>query len=112
MPAPQRVRRASTFARSPMQARLLQFCTGSTRVPIEGFQNLQGSDGPRQFCIQKVGRRAAREAADAAQIDDGLRLPSAHTCFNRLDLPVYSSGDILARRLVAAMENAQGFSGD
>ena len=53
-----------------------------------------------------------RVVCDAQQIDDGLRLPGAHTCFNRLDLPVYSSKDILARRLVAAMENAQGFSGD
>jgi hypothetical protein len=36
------------------QARLLQFCTGSARVPVEGFQALQGTDKPRKFCIQRV----------------------------------------------------------
>jgi hypothetical protein len=54
----------------------LQFCTGSPRTPLEGFQSLQGSDGPRKFCIQKI--------------EETSRLPSAHTCFNRLDLFCYA----------------------
>ncbi len=37
------------------KAAFLQFCTGTPRVPLEGFQALQGSDGPRKFTIQRVG---------------------------------------------------------
>jgi len=77
---------------------LLQFCTGSTRVPVEGFQSLQGSDGPRRFCVQLV--------------DDVTRLPHAHTCFNRLDLPKYPTKERLKQRLQLAVDGAEGFSGD
>ena len=34
----------------------LQFCPGTSRVPLEGFQSLVGSDGPRLFCVQRVRR--------------------------------------------------------
>ncbi len=40
---------------------------------------------------------------------DTDRLPSAHTCFNVLLLPEYSSQDKLCQRLLLAIENAQGF---
>ncbi len=39
------------------RARLLQFVTGSSRVPLEGFKALQGSTGaagPRLFSIHLV----------------------------------------------------------
>lgn len=76
----------------------LQFCTGSCRVPVEGFQSLQGSDGPRKFCVQLV--------------DDVSRLPSAHTCFNRLDLPPYPTKQMLQQQLRLAVDGAEGFAGD
>jgi len=37
------------------RARLLQFVTGTSRIPVNGFKDLHGSDGPRKFCIEKVG---------------------------------------------------------
>lgn len=40
---------------------------------------------------------------------DSDRLPTAHTCFNYLLLPEYSSEDKLKSRLLTAIENAQGF---
>ncbi len=83
---------------SDQQRQFLQFCTGSSRVPLEGFQGLQGSDGPRKFCVQRV--------------DDISRLPSAHTCFNRLDLPEYPAMKILRDQLMLAMGGAQGFVGE
>lgn len=49
--------------------RLLQFVTGTSSIPIEGFANLRGSTGPRRFCIEKWGKPNS--------------LPRAHTCFNR-----------------------------
>ena len=61
------------------RSKLLQFCTGSSRVPCHGFRALQRNDGKYQrFCIQSLPRNE-------------LRFPRAHTCFNRIDLPLYSS---------------------
>jgi len=54
------------------KARLLQFTTGTSRVPVNGFKDLQGGDGPRRFTIEKSR--------------DPSGLPRSHTCFNRLDL--------------------------
>ena len=56
-----------------MRARLLQFVTGSSRVPLQGFKALQGSTGaagPRLFTLHLV------------EVDVN-NLPKAHTCFNR-----------------------------
>jgi len=41
---------------------------------------------------------------------DSNRLPTAHTCFNQLDLPEYSDEDKLRRSLLVAIrEGAEGF---
>ncbi|KAI9105930.1 hypothetical protein DFS34DRAFT_601472 [Phlyctochytrium arcticum] len=77
------------------KARLLQFVTGTSRIPVNGFKDLQGSDGPRRFTIEKSG--------------EGDQLPKSHTCFNRLDLPNYKSMDILDRKLTMAIEETIGF---
>ncbi|NXT17196.1 HECW2 ligase, partial [Syrrhaptes paradoxus] len=31
--------------------RLLQFVTGTSSIPYEGFASLRGSNGPRRFCV-------------------------------------------------------------
>lgn len=36
--------------------RLLQFVTGTSSVPYEGFAALRGSNGLRRFCIEKWGK--------------------------------------------------------
>ena len=36
------------------RARLLQFVTGTARVPVGGFRDLLGSNGPQKFCIDRV----------------------------------------------------------
>ncbi|KAI8808254.1 hypothetical protein BJ742DRAFT_285897 [Cladochytrium replicatum] len=77
------------------KARLLQFVTGTSRIPVNGFKDLQGSDGPRRFTIEKAG--------DVAQ------LPKSHTCFNRIDLPNYRSQDVLLSKLTLAIEETIGF---
>ena len=38
-----------------------------------------------------------------------FRLPTAHTCFNVLLLPKYSSVEKLRERLLKAISNAKGF---
>ncbi|KAF3936391.1 hypothetical protein ABW19_dt0201634 [Dactylella cylindrospora] len=77
------------------KSRLLQFTTGTSRIPVNGFKDLQGSDGPRRFTIEKAGEQ--------------LHLPKSHTCFNRLDLPPYKTYEALAQKLALAVEETMGF---
>ncbi|KAJ3112147.1 NEDD4 E3 ubiquitin-protein ligase [Physocladia obscura] len=77
------------------KANLLQFVTGTSRIPVNGFKDLQGSDGPRRFCIERTG-----------EIDS---LPKSHTCFNRLDLPPYRTNEVLEKKLTMAIELTAGF---
>ncbi|KAA8495039.1 E3 ubiquitin-protein ligase UPL2 [Porphyridium purpureum] len=79
-------------------ARLIMFVTGTSKVPLEGFAALPGMNGGVQkFQIHRVA-------------GDSDRLPSAHTCFNQLDLPEYSSFEKLHDRLLIAIrEGAEGF---
>lgn len=48
-----------------MRSRLLQFVTGTSRVPMNGFSALYGSNGPQLFTIEKWG--------------NDKQLPRAHT---------------------------------
>ncbi|MED6284568.1 E3 ubiquitin-protein ligase HW1, partial [Xenoophorus captivus] len=75
--------------------RLLQFVTGTSSVPYEGFATLRGSNGLRRFCIEKWGKVTS--------------LPRAHTCFNRLDLPPYPSYTTLYEKLLIAVEETSTF---
>jgi len=72
------------------KSRLLQFATGTSRIPVNGFKDLQGSDGPRRFTIEKAG--------------DPNQLPKSHTCFNRIDLPPYKDYASLEHKLTLAVE--------
>lgn len=74
-----------------MKARLLQFVTGTSGVPARGFGVLQGNDGNiRKFTIHGV--------------HVGVCLyPRAHTCFNRIDLPMYETKDELREKLKLAV---------
>ncbi|XP_063233150.1 LOW QUALITY PROTEIN: E3 ubiquitin-protein ligase HECW2-like [Bacillus rossius redtenbacheri] len=75
--------------------RLLQFVTGTSSIPYEGFSALRGSTGPRKFCVEKWGKPNS--------------LPRAHTCFNRLDLPPYPTPEILYEKLLLAVEETNTF---
>ncbi|KAG0727025.1 Ubiquitin-protein ligase E3A [Chionoecetes opilio] len=69
--------------------RLLQFTTGSARVPVGGLARLK-------LIIARHG-------------PDCDRLPTAHTCFNVLLLPEYSDKEKLRDRLHKAIKYSQGF---
>lgn len=69
--------------------KLLEFYTGSDRVPVGGLARLRTK-------IQRSG-------------PDSERLPTAHTCFNILLLPAYIDREKLKIKLFKAMENAKGF---
>jgi len=62
---------------------IMQFATGSSRVPLGGFGNLRGMEGLCKFTLQKIPKQK--------------RLPMATTCFNMLKLPEYASFDELKK---------------
>ena len=72
-----------------LQKKFLFFATGSDRVPIKGLGNLN-------FVISRNGA-------------DQERLPSAHTCFQHLLLPEYTTKERLRKQLLKAMQETQGF---
>ncbi|PNF21690.1 Ubiquitin-protein ligase E3A [Cryptotermes secundus] len=69
--------------------KLLQFATGSDRVPVGGLSKLK-------LIIARNG-------------PDSDRLPTAHTCFNVLLLPEYESKEKLNDRLMKAINYSKGF---
>ncbi|XP_035461636.1 probable E3 ubiquitin-protein ligase HERC4 isoform X3 [Scophthalmus maximus] len=68
----------------------LLFLTGSDRIPILGMKNLK-------LVIQPTG-------------GGEHYLPVAHTCFNLLDLPKYTSLETLREKLLQAIDHNQGFN--
>ncbi|XP_071445079.1 E3 ubiquitin-protein ligase HUWE1 isoform X2 [Hetaerina americana] len=79
------------------RAKFLQFVTGTSKVPLQGFAALEGMNGIQKFQIHRDERSTNR-------------LPSAHTCFNQLDLPVYETYDKLRRYLLKAIQEcSEGF---
>lgn len=79
------------------RAKLLQFVTGTSKVPLNGFKELTGVSGVCKFSIHR----------DYGSVD---RLPSSHTCFNQLNLPAYSSYETLRGSLLLAInEGHEGF---
>ena len=79
-----------------LRTAFLQFVTGSSKVPVEGFKELRGINGVQTFNIHREFQEE--------------RLPRAHTCFNQLDLPNYKSKDILIEKLMLAItEGKEGF---
>ncbi|KAM4049423.1 putative E3 ubiquitin-protein ligase HERC3 [Anomaloglossus baeobatrachus] len=81
-----------TFHEFPLEKkkRFLLFLTGSDRIPIYGMSSLH-------IIIQSVSSG-----------EDYL--PVAHTCYNLLDLPKYSSKETLRKRLTQAIDHYEGFS--
>ena len=99
------------------RAKLLQFVTGTSKVPLNGFKELEGMNGVNRFNIHR-------------DYGNKERLPSSHTCFNRkcslflllfeqrlttiyseLDLPEYESYDILRSQLLKAITAGSDYFG-
>lgn len=72
------------------QVQLLQFVTGTSRVPWGGFSNLSGATGSQLFTICRVDGKTNL-------------LPTTSTCFNMLKLPDYESEKELERKLRIAI---------
>ena len=77
---------------------LFTFCSFCLfQVPLQGFAALEGMNGAQKFQIHRDDRSTDR-------------LPSAHTCFNQLDLPAYETYDKLKTYLMKAIQEcSEGF---
>lgn len=69
--------------------KFLLFLTGSDKVPITGMKYVKVFIQP-----MNVGE---------------LFLPVAHTCFNLLDLPKYTSKETMKQKLIQAIQQTEGF---
>jgi hypothetical protein len=67
----------------------LKFFTGSSRIPLDGFD-------PALNFTQGVDK-----------VVDSL--PTAHTCFNQLVLPSYTSYEVMKSKILFAIANTEGF---
>ena len=74
------------------RSRLLRFATGTTRIPINGFDDWQGPDGRLRFTITRD------EDAKLGQ------LPRSDTSFNYIYLPQYANYATLEQNLTLAVE--------
>jgi E3 ubiquitin-protein ligase HUWE1 len=82
------------------RAGLLQFATGCSTLPPEGFSGLRGLDeGSNSFTVSV-----------SAGVDEDA-LPTASTCFNLLKIPRYSSSQLLRAKLLLAIRyGSEGFT--
>jgi hypothetical protein len=71
------------------QRRFLMFTTGASCAPLGGLRNIN-------LVLQRAG-------------PDSSSLPTAHTCFNTLILPEFSSKAKLQERLLVAIKECEGF---
>jgi E3 ubiquitin-protein ligase NEDD4 len=72
------------------KTRLLQFATGTSRIPVDGFKDLPGTIRPLRFTIKKAG--------------DPNQPPKSYTVFNRIDLPLYKDYPTLEQKLTLAIK--------
>lgn len=80
------------------RAKLLQFVTGTSKVPLNGFKELEGMNGFSKFNIHR-------------DYSSKEKLPSSHTCFNQLDLPEYESYEHLRQQLYTAITAGSEYFG-
>lgn len=80
------------------KAKLLQFVTGTSKVPLNGFKELEGMNGFAKFNIHR-------------DYSNKEKLPSSHTCFNQLDLPEYESYEHLRQQVYTAITAGSEYFG-
>jgi hypothetical protein len=81
------------------RSKLLQWATGTSRVPVEGFTALQSNDGRRCLFTLRALPQGER-----------YQMPVAHTCFNRIDFPIYQDQETMKIHLKAMIIEPTGFT--
>ncbi|KAF0696575.1 Aste57867_12698 [Aphanomyces stellatus] len=81
------------------QTKLLQYATGSSRVPVQGFRGLTSYDG--KICLFTL---------KGVPFQPG-RYPAIHACFNRIDLPLYPTKELMHEALsMVLLSDPTGFN--
>ena len=79
----------------PELSNFVKFCTGTGRIPIQGFAALESNRGElAKFAIHSTSFNAKANS-----------YPKAHTCFNRLLLPLYPSFESLKKGMDFVVKN-------
>lgn len=86
---------------SESRCMLLQFVTGSSRLPPGGFADLRARGHPFKVTVMSHGGQRG--------VGDNSKLPEAHTCFNQIVLRDYASYEQLQEKLTLAITAADGF---
>ncbi|CAD8156549.1 unnamed protein product [Paramecium octaurelia] len=74
--------------------KFLHYCTGSYRIPVNGFSKLESNRGMySKFQIVPIDYKNSNS------------FPIAHTCFNRLELPKYTSEEMMRKYLRSIVLN-------
>jgi hypothetical protein len=83
-----------------------KFCTGSTRVPIDGFNSLQGNRNKiNKFCIDSL------PLDENGNNKNHLKLIEANTCFNRIIMPCYKSKEEVLHVINTIIKNDTNYFG-
>ncbi|KAF0715945.1 Aste57867_3101 [Aphanomyces stellatus] len=77
---------------SAERAKLLQFTTGSSRVPLQGFKGMTSYDG--KLCPFTLYGIPYTKGA----------FPKVHSCFNRIDLPIYPTAKLLREGVLVLLQ--------
>lgn len=96
------------------RAKLLQFITGTSKVPLNGFKDLEGMQGTTRFSSKLEHPHSFREYANNSTVhrEPNLqRLPTSHTCFNQLDLPAYDNQESLKTNIMKAINLGADYFG-
>ena len=81
-----------------------KFCTGCSRIPIDGFGSLQGTRNKlMKFCIESPSMKD--------KICNHNRLIEAKTCFNRIVLPEYETKEKMKNAIYTIINNDTNFFG-
>ena len=83
-----------------------RFCTGTCKVPIDGFAALKGANNKiHKFCIEEADDDDEHRGAK------GIRLIEARTCFNRIYLPDYNNKATMKRGIEIILGNDTNYFG-
>jgi hypothetical protein len=87
--------------------KFLEFVTGSSNIPIDGFGNLKGMGGN----IMKFTIEPYLGFSDDDPLANDFRLIEAKTCFNRIVLPYYKDKYEMNKAMNIILNNDTSFFG-
>lgn len=96
------------------RAKLLQFITGTSKVPLNGFKDLEGMQGTTRFSSKlnpSVEVMCSTNVEIVHRDPSQDRLPTSHTCFNQLDLPAYDNQETLKTNIMTAINLGADYFG-